>query len=177
MQPLDKAEIGRRIRLVRKELGLRQWQLAELLDATQPAIHKYERGTLPEPGRILQLARLGNTSVEWILTGRHAEDGSDRRERPAADLFGLAGRLRSLGPEKLRAIESVLSATVPVPVGDETRSPAERPGRGAPPPAAFPPTTPVSIQAAGTESAVTPRVEGIPEPGFSPEGVEATRRL
>src|SRR5262249_16746037 len=72
---IDKKEIGARIKRLRKEAGLRQWQPAEMIGATQPAIHMYERGVLPEPKRLLELARIGHTTVEWILTGRQWERG------------------------------------------------------------------------------------------------------
>src|SRR5215813_13514873 len=81
VQPLDKAVIGERIKSLRKSKGLRQWQMAELLGATQPAVHKYENGILPEVKRLLELARIGQTSIEWILTGRHWENGSVDMER------------------------------------------------------------------------------------------------
>ncbi|TFH66693.1 MAG: XRE family transcriptional regulator, partial [Gemmatimonadales bacterium] len=77
MEPLNKKEIGKRIKRLRKEKDLKQWQMADILGATQPAIHKYENGILPEVKRLLELARVGNTTVEWILTGQHWENGSE----------------------------------------------------------------------------------------------------
>src|SRR5437667_12634131 len=81
MEPLDKAAIGQRIKSLRKSRGLRQWQMAQFLGATQPAIHKYENGILPEVKRLVELARIGSTSVEWILTGTHWENGSPEMQR------------------------------------------------------------------------------------------------
>src|SRR5215510_10800009 len=93
MDPLNKKEIGKRIKRLRKEKGLKQWQMADLLGATQPAVHKYENGILPEVKRLLELARIGNTSMEWILTGRHWEQGSEERERIPEEIFRLAERI------------------------------------------------------------------------------------
>ena len=114
---INKKEIGARIKRLRKEAGLRQWQLAEMIGATQPAIHMYERGVLPEPKRLLELARIGNTTVEWILTGAHWENGSEEMQRVPQDVCELAFRFRELGDEErdtldqaLRIIRSALKA-------------------------------------------------------------------
>src|SRR3989442_12746423 len=96
VEPLDKVVIGERIKQLRKTKGLRQWQMAELLGATQPAVHKYENGILPEVKRLLTLARIANTSVERILTGRHCENGSRDMDRLAPETYDLADRLSSL---------------------------------------------------------------------------------
>jgi len=105
---INKKEIGERIKKLRKDAGLRQWQLAEMVGATQPAIHMYERGVLPEPKRLLELARIGNTSVEWILTGRHWEDGSSEMPRASAEVFNTAFQLTEYGEEDREALDSAL---------------------------------------------------------------------
>ena len=108
MEILDKTVIGERIRSLRKSKGLRQWQMAERLGATQPAIHKYENGILPEVKRLLELARVGNTTVEWILTGQHWEGGSEERERLPREIYELAGRFHRFSREELRILLSAL---------------------------------------------------------------------
>lgn len=108
MEPLNKSVIGERIKALRKSKGLRQWQMAELLGATQPAVHKYENGILPEVKRLLELARIGNTSVEWILTGRHWENGSTGMDRLNAETYELAYQLRSLSAEDRKILSSAL---------------------------------------------------------------------
>ena len=110
-QPIDdseKLEIGSRIKRLRKEAGLRQWQLAELIGATQPAIHMYERGVLPEPKRLLELARIGNTTVEWILTGKHWENGSPEMSRVPREVYDLAFRFREYSEDDREALGSAL---------------------------------------------------------------------
>lgn len=107
MLKLDKKAIGARVRLLRRARDLRQWQVAERIGTTQPAVHMYEQGVLPEPSRLLALARLGGTTVEWILTGRHA-DGSERMERPRASALDLARRFERFGAEDRRALEAAL---------------------------------------------------------------------
>ena len=108
MEPLDKRVIGERIKRLRKSKGLRQWQMAQLLDATQPAVHKYENGILPEVKRLLQLARIGNTSIEWILTGRHWENGSQEMDRLDPEIYDLAYQLRSLTAEDRKILADAI---------------------------------------------------------------------
>jgi len=108
MEPLNKKEIGKRIKRLRKEKDLKQWQMADILGATQPAIHKYENGILPEVKRLLELARVGNTTVEWILTGQHWENGSEERERISSDVYRLARRFHRFTEEQRRTLVSAL---------------------------------------------------------------------
>src|SRR5206468_3074242 len=108
VEPLDKVVIGERIKSLRKSKGLRQWQMAELLGATQPAVHKYENGILPEVKRLLELARIGHTSVEWILTGRHWENGSTGMERLKPEVYELAQQLQSFTPDERKILADAL---------------------------------------------------------------------
>ena len=108
MESLNKMDMGRRIKEIRKKARLRQWQLAEILGTTQSAVHKYEHGVIPEPRRLVKLARLGNTTIEWILTGQHWENGSEGQERLQPDTYKLAERLQALGPEQRRTLDDAL---------------------------------------------------------------------
>jgi len=108
MDPLNKKEIGKRIKRLRKEKDLKQWQMADILGATQPAVHKYENGILPEVKRLLELARIGNTTVEWILTGQHWENGSEGRERIPAEIYRLAERFHRFDEQQLQVLSKAL---------------------------------------------------------------------
>lgn len=113
MREIDKRALGRRIREIRREAGLRQRELAGLLGTTQSAIHKYERGIVPEPRRLLEIARVGQTSVEWLLTGRHGEDGGNGRQRPSDRTLRLAEqveRLAGADAERLELAVRILRA-------------------------------------------------------------------
>ena len=109
MEPLDKTVIGERIKYLRKAKGLRQWQMAELLGATQPAVHKYENGILPEVKRLLELARIGQTSIEWILTGRHWENGATQMERLDPRIYELAHELHALSGEDRKILADAMA--------------------------------------------------------------------
>ncbi|HEU4400565.1 MAG TPA: helix-turn-helix transcriptional regulator, partial [Candidatus Polarisedimenticolia bacterium] len=128
MEPLDKSVIGARIKSLRKIRGLRQWQMAELLGATQPAVHKYENGILPEVKRLLELARIGGTSIEWILTGRHCENGATEMARLSPEIYELAYQLRSITADDRKVLAGALEligAAVSAARGAAGREPAE----------------------------------------------------
>lgn len=108
MDELDKRAMGRRIRQIRLAVGLKQWELARRLGTTQSAVHKYERGVIPEPRRLVEMARIGETTIEWILTGRHWEHGSDARERLPGAVLDLARRIHELGELERAAVEEAL---------------------------------------------------------------------
>jgi transcriptional regulator with XRE-family HTH domain len=108
MQDLDKQAMGRRIRQIRLGAKLRQWELAQLLGTTQSAVHKYEHGVVPEPRRLVELARIGGTSIEWILTGNHWENGSREQERVSPALLETACVLREVSNDGRAAVNEAL---------------------------------------------------------------------
>ena len=108
MQELDKGAMGRRIRQIRLSQGLRQWELARLLGTTQSAVHKYEHGVIPEPRRLVELARIGGTTIEWVLTGRHWENGSSEQPRPTAETLRMACVLREISEQERNTLDEAL---------------------------------------------------------------------
>lgn len=62
---------GKRIRDIRNRLGLSQEQLGKRLGGiTKGSISGYEAGDVnPTPEALIELARLGDVSLDWILTG------------------------------------------------------------------------------------------------------------
>ena len=108
---IDKLAMGKRIKEIRKANGLRQWQLAQILGTTQSAVHKYERGVVPEAKRLIVLAKLGKTSLEWILTGAHP-DARTERELPGSGILEIAHRLyglKSMDIDRLRSTIEILT--------------------------------------------------------------------
>jgi len=136
MQELDKTAMGKRIRQIRLAARLRQWELAKLLGTTQSAVHKYEHGVVPEPRRLVELSRIGGTSIEWVLTGNHWENGSREQERVSADLLGTACILREISEEGRntvnQALKIVRDAVQALESGEaDELDPALMPARGA----------------------------------------------
>jgi transcriptional regulator with XRE-family HTH domain len=108
MRELDKEAMGRRIRQIRLAAGLRQWELARLLGTTQSAVHKYEHGVVPEPRRLVELARVGGTSIEWVLTGEHWENGSEEQARPSPQLLETACLFRQITDDGRETVNEAL---------------------------------------------------------------------
>ncbi|MBN2424389.1 MAG: helix-turn-helix transcriptional regulator [Calditrichaceae bacterium] len=67
---LDLNKITQRIDLVRREKGLTQEQFAAELGISQPAVSYYLKERIPPAEIMLKIANLGNTTIEWILTGQ-----------------------------------------------------------------------------------------------------------
>lgn len=59
-----------RINLIRVQNNLNQQQLAQKLGISQPAVSKYLKDRIPPSDILLKLAKLGGTTIEWLLTGR-----------------------------------------------------------------------------------------------------------
>jgi len=67
---IDPKSVSLRIDLLRRRNSLSQEQMAEILEVSQPAISKYLRDRIPPAELLYKLAQWGQTTVEWILTGR-----------------------------------------------------------------------------------------------------------
>ena len=65
--------IGTRITELRKEHSLSQVQLAQMLDITRQAVSKWENDqTSPDTLKLIQLADVLKTDVEYLATGVHS---------------------------------------------------------------------------------------------------------
>ncbi len=63
--------IGERIAELRKAVGLSQGQVASLLNVSRQAVSKWENDTSsPDTVRLIQLADVLNTDVEYLATGK-----------------------------------------------------------------------------------------------------------
>lgn len=128
MKDLDKTAMGKRIRQIRLGAGLRQWELARMLGTTQSAVHKYEHGVVPEPRRLVELARIGCTSIEWVLTGHHWDNGSEVQERLSPEILRTATALREISDEQRATVDEALGimreAVRALESGPDRRSPA-----------------------------------------------------
>ena len=94
---IDRKAISERIREVMREADITQKGLADRLGISQPAVSLYLQGRMPPPEVLLHIARLGNTTVEWLLTGGERQttsDGLQIRETPAA--YGTQAELLRL---------------------------------------------------------------------------------
>jgi len=77
---LDAAAIGKRIDTMRRKNNWSQKEFAAKLRISQPAVSTYLRDRIPPAEILLRLAELGQTTIEWILTGQKSyvlADNSD----------------------------------------------------------------------------------------------------
>jgi transcriptional regulator with XRE-family HTH domain len=66
---IDQTHVSKRLLLLMHKLNLNQKQLAAALQITQPAVSKYLNGRIPPAPVLLNLAKMSDLSMEWILTG------------------------------------------------------------------------------------------------------------
>lgn len=76
--------IGDRIKNLRKERGLTQQQLAEVLGVERSSVGKYETGSLPSAEVMLRMAEYFSVSVDYLCEREeqgmvHAENEAERR--------------------------------------------------------------------------------------------------
>ena len=65
--------IGERITELRKQHKISQMQLARLMDVSRQAVSKWENDlSAPDTLRLIQLAEVLDTDVEYLATGNHA---------------------------------------------------------------------------------------------------------
>lgn len=61
-------DIAHNLKTIRKERGLSQTQVAEMLQTTQQQYSKYEKGLHDLPAsRIITLCRIFDISADWLL--------------------------------------------------------------------------------------------------------------
>ena len=69
--------IGERITALRKEKNISQTELATRLGVSRQAVSKWEQGSSsPDTGKLIQLAELFDTEVEFLATGIRPEPKS-----------------------------------------------------------------------------------------------------
>ena len=69
--------IGERITLLRKEKDISQAELAKRLEVSRQAVSKWEQGiSSPDTNKLIQLAKILDTEVEYLATGTHPEPSS-----------------------------------------------------------------------------------------------------
>ena len=69
--------LGERISLLRQERSISQAELAKRLDVSRQAVSKWEKGqSSPDTVKLIQLAELFDTEVEYLATGIRPEPKS-----------------------------------------------------------------------------------------------------
>lgn len=74
---MSESDTGKRIKQIMQAQQLTQKELADFLEISQPAVSVYLKGRQPPADILFRLAQLGNTTMEWLLTGE-ASSGTVR---------------------------------------------------------------------------------------------------
>ncbi|MEJ2054536.1 MAG: helix-turn-helix transcriptional regulator [Calditrichaceae bacterium] len=110
--------VCQRIDLIRKQNGWTQEQLAKALNASQPAVSKYLKNRIPPANILLRLARLGSTTIEWILTGQKSylyEDtnkGVNEKNAGYDVDYNLAKKIAKLPVDLRKSIEVIINSLI-----------------------------------------------------------------
>jgi len=86
---IDKAEIGKRFREVRRRLNMTQRKFGELLGVVPSAVSAYESGSkFPPPESLARIVELGGVTFDWLLAGGPPPGVTERTplERPTGQL-------------------------------------------------------------------------------------------
>lgn len=83
--------LGARIAALRRQAGMNQAQLAELLQISASAVGMYEQGRRePSAQMLLALARAFGVSVDFLLTGKPPEQDTSQLRRMLLDRLEAA---------------------------------------------------------------------------------------
>lgn len=109
------SEVCQRVDLIRRQNGWTQGQLAGALELSQPAVSKYLKDRIPPAETLLRLARIGNTTIEWILTGQKSYLYTVDKKGVAEDKisydaeYNLAKKIALLPVNIRKAIETIIN--------------------------------------------------------------------
>lgn len=105
---LDKQALSARIRMIMQQQGLTQNEFADLLGISQPAVSQYLQGRVPPADVLLPLARLGKTSIEWLLTGEKDMANASLAVKEAPAAYGDTHAVLEIWPKLPRQIRRSL---------------------------------------------------------------------
>lgn len=107
---LDKKSVGRRIAYYRKEHGMTQKGLANMLNISYQAVSKWEAGiSLPTVEMLYDIANILNVTVDWLLNDEawenrwitYADTGLDTKK-----LYALKHEVQKLIPDDERIVSA-----------------------------------------------------------------------
>lgn len=86
---------GYRIKNIRKHIGKNQIAFGNLFGVSQSAVSDWEKDVTEPPTKtLIEIAKLGETTVEWIWTGNEVTpEAIDPEVKEVADLVSEKGRL------------------------------------------------------------------------------------
>ncbi len=104
--------IGERIVKLRNEQGINQAQLAAAMEVSRQAVSKWENGlSVPDAAKMIKLAELLNTDIEYLSTGRSVVP-----TRPPIVLETVKTVEKVVKKPVIQVIEKIVERKVEVPV-------------------------------------------------------------
>ena len=105
---MDQIKIGEFIASLRKEQGLTQAQLAEMLGITDRAVSKWERGrSLPDSSIMLELCEILKINVNELLSGERIDNMDSYNKNLEKNLIEMT-KQKEESDKKLLKTESIL---------------------------------------------------------------------
>lgn len=121
--------IGKRIRDIRKRAGMTQGDLGRRLGVTASSVSSYESGEYsPSTECLVEIAKIGGTSIDWLLTGEGEPNQPITKTRTLEDLVRedaeewppsatppsdfevrVIGMLRRIGPKERQHILNLIT--------------------------------------------------------------------
>ena len=112
IQKEEKESIGERLARLRRERGITQVELAEILGVAQPMVSGYERGTLRLHGElIVELTKILDVTADQLLGLKETKNGTTQNRRLMRKLQQLALLPRRDQQALMRTIEAFLGKT------------------------------------------------------------------
>lgn len=104
--------LGTRLKLWRKDVPLKGFQLAEKLSMTQASLSGIEQNkSLPSADTLAKLLKRTNLNISWLLTGegkmcrlKSVEDEDDADFPELKELYGSLKRIIKAGSDKKKSI-------------------------------------------------------------------------
>ncbi len=110
---MDMRKLGARIKRRREKRHLRQSDIASALRISAQAVSKWERGeNAPDISLLVELARLLDVSVEWLLGGMAGETDTFEATVFCTNLSGYAAKSADMAPRKLATWMNVVYYSV-----------------------------------------------------------------
>ena len=104
--------LGDRISELRSLNGISQTQLAKLMDVSRQAVSKWENGlSIPEPLKMIHLAEVLETDVEYLTTGRRSYE-----RRPPVVIKSVETVEKIVEKPVVQVVEKVVETIIEKPV-------------------------------------------------------------
>lgn len=130
---LEHARIAKRIKQARKEAGLTQQQVADLLGVIQRTYQNYESQTAPRIpwDRLNDIARVTSVKVEWLLHGDSPDlMGTLNGNGPSAQLDRIEAKLDDLLKRSDEAGRDEADRAVQALADEGSSRPSKKPATG-----------------------------------------------